>query len=73
MVRRHTSLFPIFQDEVELAVISIPSAYVLDTVVECGEKGVKALIIISAGFKETGHEGADCWRKRSLKLLISMV
>jgi len=45
-------------DEVELAVISIPSKYVLDTVVECGEKGVKALIIISAGFKETGHEGA---------------
>ena len=44
--------------EVELAVIAIPSAYVHDTVVECGEKGVKALIIISAGFKETSHEGA---------------
>jgi acetyl coenzyme A synthetase (ADP forming)-like protein len=44
--------------DVELAVIAIPSQYVLDTVVECGEKGVKALIIISAGFKETGHEGA---------------
>jgi acyl-CoA synthetase (NDP forming) len=25
---------------------------------ECGEKGVKALVVISAGFKETGHEGA---------------
>ncbi|MGW8178950.1 MAG: acetate--CoA ligase family protein, partial [bacterium] len=49
--------------EVELAVISIPAAYVLDTVVECGEKGVKALIIISAGFKETGHEGAELERK----------
>jgi acetyltransferase len=44
--------------EVELAVIAIPSTYVHDTVIECGEKGVKALIIISAGFKETGHEGA---------------
>lgn len=51
------------QGEVELAVISIPSAYVLDTVVECGEKGVKALIIISAGFKETGHEGAELEKK----------
>jgi len=50
-------------DEVELAVISIPSKYVLDTVVECGEKGVKALIIISAGFKETGHEGAVLEKK----------
>ncbi|TRO50680.1 CoA-binding protein [Candidatus Bathyarchaeota archaeon] len=49
--------------EVELAVISIPSAFVLDTVMECGEKGVKALIIISAGFKETGHEGAELERK----------
>ena len=50
-------------DEVELAVISIPSKYVLDTVVECGEKGVKALIVISAGFKETGHEGAELEKK----------
>ncbi len=49
--------------EVELAVIAIPSAYVLDTVVECGEKGVNALIIISAGFKETGHEGAELEKK----------
>ncbi len=43
---------------VELAVIAIPSNYVLSTVEECGEKGVKALIIISAGFKEIGPEGA---------------
>jgi acetyltransferase len=46
-------------EEVELAVIAIPAKYVLDTVKECGEKGVKALIVISAGFKETGKEGAE--------------
>ena len=43
---------------VDLAVIAIPSAYVLMVAEECGEKGVKALVVISAGFKETGHEGA---------------
>jgi len=36
--------------DVELAVIAIPSQYVLETVEECGRKGIKAVIIISAGF-----------------------
>jgi len=49
--------------EVELAVIAIPSLFVLEEVEECGQKGVKALIIISAGFKETGHEGAELEKK----------
>ncbi|MFH2111163.1 MAG: acetate--CoA ligase alpha subunit [Candidatus Bathyarchaeota archaeon] len=49
--------------EVELAVIAIPSQFVLEEVEECGQKGVKALIIISAGFKETGHEGAELEKK----------
>ena len=43
---------------VDLTVIAIPSAYVLQVAEECGKKGVKALVVISAGFKETGHEGA---------------
>jgi acetyl coenzyme A synthetase (ADP forming)-like protein len=45
-------------DEVDLAVVSIPSNYVLQVAEECGEKDVKALIVISAGFKEIGREGA---------------
>jgi len=44
--------------EVDLAVISIPSRFVLDVAEECGEKGVKAVVVISAGFKEIGREGA---------------
>ncbi len=43
--------------EIELAVVAIPAAYVLQVAEECGRKGVKALVVISAGFKETGHEG----------------
>lgn len=44
--------------EVDLAVIVIPVAAIPDVVEECGQKGVKALLIISAGFRETGPEGA---------------
>jgi acetyltransferase len=50
-------------DEIDLAVIAIPAPLVLETVEECGEKGVKAIIVISAGFKETGVEGAVLERK----------
>jgi len=42
---------------VDLAVIAIPAACVLETLKACGEAGVKAGIVISAGFRETGHEG----------------
>jgi hypothetical protein len=36
----------------------VPSAHVLEVVEACGRKGVRALIVISAGFKEIGPEGA---------------
>ncbi|MFB0543760.1 MAG: CoA-binding protein, partial [Candidatus Bathyarchaeia archaeon] len=45
-------------NEMDLAVIAIPAPLVLEAARACGEKGVKALIVISAGFKETGVEGA---------------
>lgn len=44
---------------VDLAVLIIPASAVLSTVDEAIAKGVKALVVISAGFKETGHEGAE--------------
>ena len=44
--------------EIDLAVIVIPSKLVPQAVKECGEKGIKNLVIISAGFKEVGPEGA---------------
>jgi acetyltransferase len=45
-------------EDIDLAVIAIPAGGVLQVAEDCGRKGVKAVIIISAGFKETGHEGA---------------
>jgi len=42
---------------VDLAIIATPSQVVLDVVEECGKKGIKGILIISAGFKEIGEEG----------------
>lgn len=44
-------------DPVDLAVIIVPKQHVLDAVEQCGQKGVRGLVIISAGFRETGAEG----------------
>jgi len=44
-------------DEVDLAVIVVPRQHVLQAVEDCGRKGVKGLVIISAGFREVGPEG----------------
>jgi len=46
-------------DEVDLAVIIIPRDFVLGVVDDCGKKGVRGLVVISAGFKETGPVGAE--------------
>ncbi len=43
---------------VDLAVIVVNAKFVLSTIDQCREKGVKGLCVISAGFKETGEEGA---------------
>lgn len=45
-------------DEVDLAVIIVPAERTLDVMKECGKKGVKGVIVITAGFKETGEKGA---------------
>lgn len=42
---------------VDLAVISVPSRFVSQVIDDCGAKGVRALVIISAGFGETGAAG----------------
>ncbi len=55
------------EDEVELAVIVIPAQFVPGVLDECAQKGIGAVIIISAGFKESGEEGAELERKLAKK------
>ncbi|MBL8141285.1 MAG: acetate--CoA ligase family protein [Acidobacteria bacterium] len=45
-------------DEVDLAIIAAPRAFVAAQVESCGRKGVKGIVVITAGFKEVGDEGA---------------
>ena len=44
---------------VDLALIVVPATEVVAAAESCGRKGVKALVVISAGFSEIGSEGQD--------------
>jgi len=44
-------------DTVDLAIIVVPRNEVLAVVDDCGKKGVKGLVVITAGYSETGEEG----------------
>jgi acetyltransferase len=44
-------------DPVDLAIIVVPREDVLASVDDCHQKGVKGLVVITAGFSETGEEG----------------
>jgi acetate---CoA ligase (ADP-forming) len=55
-------------DPVDLAVISVPSAAVLDAAEDALRSGVRALVVISAGFAEVGSEGAE--RQERLVALV---
>jgi acetyltransferase len=50
-------------DEIDLAVIVTPAPSVPDLVSECVEKHVRGVVVISAGFKETGPEGVELERR----------
>lgn len=62
--------------EVDLAHIVIPPPFVPEEVENCGKKGVKAIIINTAGFKEMGEEGKaleDDFLRRASKYGIRIV
>ncbi len=46
------------KEKIDLAVVVVPKRFVEDTVAQLLEKGSKAIIVVTAGFKETGEEGA---------------
>ncbi len=56
-VRAYATVLDI-PDEVDLAVIVVPARVVPQVLEECGTKGIPAAVVISAGFKEIGPEGA---------------
>jgi acyl-CoA synthetase (NDP forming) len=44
-------------EPVDLAIVVVPAAQAIDVVKDCGKAGVKALLVLSAGFAEAGEEG----------------
>ncbi|HET8974998.1 MAG TPA: GNAT family N-acetyltransferase [Solirubrobacterales bacterium] len=50
-------------DAVDVAVIAVPAADVVDAAKECAASGVPALVVISSGFAEVGPEGAELQKR----------
>jgi acetyl coenzyme A synthetase (ADP forming)-like protein len=57
-VRSYTSVAAI-GDPIDLAILCLPGAAVLDAAAEALRSGVRAICVISAGFAETGPEGQE--------------
>jgi len=49
--------------DVDMAIVSVPAAHVLDVLAQCGQKGVKAVVLFTAGFAEIGAEGEALQRR----------
>ncbi len=56
-IKTHPSVLDIAGD-VDLAVIVVPTQLVVKVADECGRRGVRAIIVISDGFRERGSDGA---------------
>ncbi len=53
----YKSILDIPGEGIDLAIIAIPAKYIPKVIDECGQKKVKAAIVISAGFSEIGEDG----------------
>ncbi|MEM1871038.1 MAG: CoA-binding protein, partial [Thermofilaceae archaeon] len=61
-------------EPVDLAVVTVPAKLVPQVVEECGRKGVKAVAVISSGFKEVGNielekQLVETARKHGIRIL----
>ena len=65
LVQGHVAYSTINQinQSIDLAIITTPAHTVPEIVEQCGEKGVKGVLVISAGFSETGENGLKLERK----------
>ena len=66
-LQAYTSVLEV-PSEIDLAIIVVNAKFVLDTIDQCHQKGITGLCIITAGFKETGKEGAELERQMKEKI-----
>jgi acetyltransferase len=55
-IKAYPTIFDV-PDNIDLAHVIIPSKFVPQIIEDCGKKGIKSVIINSAGFSEMGEEG----------------
>ena len=55
-------------DPVDLAIVAIPAEAALDAIEDCARKGVRGLVVITAGFREIGGVGEE--REARLRALV---
>ncbi|MBY8848150.1 GNAT family N-acetyltransferase [Saccharothrix longispora] len=65
-VRAYPSVLDI-PDDVDLAVVAVPAARVDDVMDACLAKGVKALVVVTSGFGETGESGLSAERRLTVE------
>jgi len=56
-IKAYPSLVEVPQP-IDLAIVVVPNRWVLSVIQDCGTKGIDSVVIISAGFKEVGEQGA---------------
>ena len=56
-VKSYPSVIQI-EEEVDLAVVAVPAVNVPEVLEQCGKKGIRNVVVITAEFKEAGTEGA---------------
>jgi acyl-CoA synthetase (NDP forming) len=61
-VRAYPSVTEI-PDPVDLAVVAVPAAGVADVMAACRAKGVRGLVVVTAGFADAGSDGASAQRR----------
>lgn len=60
--RTYSTIFAV-EGEIDLAVVAIPSQFVPSILKDCVSKKIGAVVIISAGFKESGKQGSQLERE----------
>lgn len=60
--RTYSTIFAV-EGEIDLAVVAIPSQFVPSILRDCVSKKIGAVVIISAGFKESGKQGSQLERE----------
>ena len=67
-IKSYNSVLDI-EDTIDLGIIMLPREFVLQAVDEAGKKGIKSLMVITAGFREVGAEGAELENQLKAKLV----